>query len=284
MFHSKRLSGLRFSRNSKTSLSFEILHSRIGLKIHWTVEILGWSKAKALKTNKYSSYAIQGIGDSHEVSNGRVSHWYWGLEPSTVRFSSEFFWIFSRPLTILIIYCCVGSWRTVMVSSSAMPFLSLYLSLRFQCVSSGGRLSDLLPINVDVSQGSIFRQLLSFHFSRSFTFYWWSLWSCPHVDLPFEAIFRWSVENGLSRNSGKTQAMIICRDRGRKPAVLVDGRTVPYSASEKNLEITIDNRFSWRDQGNCVRRNVGFILRRLGCLLMWRRSWRDVQSLVILHF
>jgi hypothetical protein len=49
------------------------------------------------------------------------------------------------------------------------------------------------------------------------------------VDL--EAIFHWSVENGLSLNSGKTQAMIICRDRGRLPAlllaVLVNGRTAP---------------------------------------------------------
>jgi hypothetical protein len=41
--------------------------------------------------------------------------------------------------------------------------------------------------------------------------------------------FSTSVENDLSLNSGKTQAIIICRDRGRLsallPAVLVDGRT-----------------------------------------------------------
>jgi hypothetical protein len=41
--------------------------------------------------------------------------------------------------------------------------------------------------------------------------------------------------------------MIICRDRGRLPvllpAVLVDGRTVPYSASVKNLGFTMNNRF-----------------------------------------
>jgi hypothetical protein len=69
-----------------------------------------------------------------------------------------------------------------------------------------------------------------------------------NVDL--EAMFRWSVEKGLSPNSGTTQAMIICRDRGRLPAllpvVLVDGRTVPYSTSVKNLGLTMDNRFSWR--------------------------------------
>jgi hypothetical protein len=57
------------------------------------------------------------------------------------------------------------------------------------------------------------------------------------VDL--EAIFRWSIENGLSLNSGKTQAMIICRYRGRLPAllpaVLIDGRTLV-------LQWTIDFR------------------------------------------
>jgi hypothetical protein len=62
------------------------------------------------------------------------------------------------------------------------------------------------------------------------------------------AIFRWSVENGLSLNSGKTQAMIICMDRGWLPAllaaVLVERRTVPYCASVKNLGLTMNNRFS----------------------------------------
>jgi hypothetical protein len=175
------------------------------------------------------------------------------------------YWIFPRHLTVLIFYCCVGSWKFRCV------FLSSYLSLRFQCV------------NASVPQGPF---LITFH--------WWSLWDCPQIKLPFlcqwfsgtcgrlslwhfrlhsstnvdlEAIFCWLVENGLSLNSEKTQAMIMCRDRGwlqaLLPAVLVDGRTVPYSASVKNVGLTMDNRFSWRDQVNYVRRNVGFVLSRL---------------------
>jgi hypothetical protein len=54
------------------------------------------------------------------------------------------------------------------------------------------------------------------------------------VDL--EAIFRWLVENGLSLNSGKTQAMIMCRDRGRLPALLPAVLVL-----------------QWRDQVNYVR-------------------------------
>jgi hypothetical protein len=64
----------------------------------------------------------------------------------------------------------------------------------------------------------------------------------------FKATLRWSVENDFNLNSGKTQAILICSDRSRLPAllpaVLVDGCTVPYSTNVKNLGITMDNRFS----------------------------------------
>jgi hypothetical protein len=45
-------------------------------------------------------------------------------------------------------------------SFSAVSFLSSYLSLRFQCVSSGNRLPDLLPVTVGVAQGSVLGPLL----------------------------------------------------------------------------------------------------------------------------
>jgi hypothetical protein len=74
----------------------------------------------------------------------------------------------------------------------------------------------------------------------------WDISDCIHrrLNVDLKAIFRWSVEKGLSLNSGKTQVMIMCRDKTRLPdllpAVLVDGRTVLYSASVKNLALTID--------------------------------------------
>jgi hypothetical protein len=62
----------------------------------------------------------------------------------------------------------------------------------------------------------------------------------------------WSVENGFSLNSGKTQAIIICRNRSQLsvllPVKLVNERTVPYIAMVKNLAFTMENRFLWRDQ------------------------------------
>jgi hypothetical protein len=53
-----------------------------------------------------------------------------------------------------------------------------YLSLRFQWVSSWGRLSDLLQVNVDVSQGSVLDPLIFSLFIDD------TLWGCPHVELP----------------------------------------------------------------------------------------------------
>jgi hypothetical protein len=67
------------------------------------------------------------------------------------------------------------------------------------------------------------------------------------------------------------------------PALLVDERNVSYSVSVKNLGLTMDSRFSWRDQVNCVRSNFGFVLSRL-----WQ--FADVtlvnirKKLVIPHF
>jgi hypothetical protein len=54
----------------------------------------------------------------------------------------------------------------------------------------------------------------------------------------------------------------------------------------KNLGLTIDNRFSLRDQVSCVRRYVGFVLSRLWQFadvtpVMTRKKL--VQSLVISH-
>jgi hypothetical protein len=51
-------------------------------------------------------------------------------------------------------------------SSSTVSFLSSYLSLRFQCVSSGGRLSDLLPADLlSASHRGPFLVRSYFHFS-----------------------------------------------------------------------------------------------------------------------
>jgi hypothetical protein len=41
-----------------------------------------------------------------------------------------------------------------------MSLIASYNSLRFQCESRGGRLSDLLPVNVGVPQGSVVGPLL----------------------------------------------------------------------------------------------------------------------------
>jgi hypothetical protein len=128
------------------------------------------------------------------------------------------------------------------LSSFAVSSLSAYLSLRFQCVSSGGPFSDLLPVNVGELQGSVLGPLLfsifiddlceavlksNYHlYTDDFQVYaggrLCEISDCIHrLNVDLEAVFCWSVENGSSLNSGETQAMIICRDRGRLPACCV---------------------------------------------------------------
>jgi hypothetical protein len=118
---------------------------------------------------------------------------------------------------------------------------------------SGGRLSDLFPVNVGIPQGSVLGSLLfslftdyicravltsNYHlYADDFQVYTGGrlcdISDCIYrLNVDLEAIFHWSVENGLSLNSEKTQAMIICRDKGRMPALLpavpIDGRTLPH--------------------------------------------------------
>jgi hypothetical protein len=95
-------------------------------------------------------------------------------------------------------------------------------------------------------------------------------------------IHQWSLENGLTLNAGKTQAMIICRDKIRlvHPLLSLDGEVIPYSRNVKNLGII----GMWCDQAKVVRRNVGFVLSRLwhfagATPILTRRGF--VQSLIV---
>jgi hypothetical protein len=160
-------------------------------------------------------------------------------------------------------------------SSSAVSFLSSYLSLRFQSVFSGNRFSDLLPVNVGVPQRSVLGLLLfplliddpcgavftsSYHlYADDFQVYTrgrsCDISDCIHrLNVDLEAIFRWSVENGLSLNSRKAQAMIKWIRAGCRICCLM--------CECENLSLTMDNRLSWCDQANCAGRDVGFVMSR----------------------
>jgi Reverse transcriptase (RNA-dependent DNA polymerase)/Endonuclease-reverse transcriptase len=193
-------------------------------------------------------------------------------------------------------------------SSSAVRFLKSYLRRRSQCVSVNDASSGFLPVNKGVPQGSVLGPLLfslfindlcrvvasMYHvYADDFQIYAGDTVSnfsrcVERLNADLHAIYRWSLENGLVLNAGKTQAKIVCRDRSRLvhplPELRLGGDMVPYSKSVKNLGIVMDERFSWHDQARVVRRNVGFVLSRLWHFAdvtptLTRR--RLVQSLIV---
>jgi hypothetical protein len=197
-------------------------------------------------------------------------------------------------------------------SSSAVNYIKSYLSMRFQRVGSDEALSGSLPTFAGVPQGSILGPLLfslfindlcrvirnsKYHaYADDFQIYDADTISnisicCERINQNLEAISRWSVENGLALNAGKTKAMIICRDQGRLPSLIpqikLNGSSIEYSSKVTNLGLTMDDRFSWLPQATEVRNKVNFALSRLwhfADVTPLETRLQLVKSLVLSHF
>jgi hypothetical protein len=74
----------------------------------------------------------------------------------------------------------------------------------------------------------------------------------------------WPADNGLLLNGKKAQAMIICRDQGWLPSHVQElSDLVGFTNKVRNLGLIVDNRLSFRDQANDIRRRDNCALSRL---------------------
>jgi hypothetical protein len=81
-------------------------------------------------------------------------------------------------------------------------------------------------------------------------------------------VYRWPLDNGLVLNGGKTLAIMFFRNVGRLlnhlPELRLGGEAIAYRVCVRNLSISMDDRFTWRNHVSHVRTNTNFVLRRLG--------------------
>jgi hypothetical protein len=173
-------------------------------------------------------------------------------------------------------------------SSNAISFIESYLTFRVQCVGVDGLFSEFLPVISGVPQGSVLGPLLFslfindlcrvVHFARyhayadDFQLYsggcYGDVSNCIlRLNGDLERVYRWSLDNGLVLNGSKTQAIIFSRSMGRLPNPLPEltlgGEAIAYSACVKNLGVFMDDRLTWRNHVDHVRKNVNFVLSRL---------------------
>ena len=158
---------------------------------------------------------------------------------------------------------------------TSIRLMESYLTSRRQCVNTNGVVSNSLPIQSGVPQGSVLGPLLFIMFINDITKV------CPCYlfaddciieqfgETPTLAINKtnnllpsittWYTNNLLKLNTKKTTAMIISNrqvDTNTLPHITIDGHNALFSPTMKYLGLIIDNSLNWNDHVASIKKKV----------------------------
>jgi hypothetical protein len=128
--------------------------------------------------------------------------------------------------------CVAGNLRDFFwFSSFAVRFLKTYLRRRSQCVFVNEVVSGQLLFSLFIDDLCAMVTSMYHVYADDFQIY-------ERLNADLCRMHQWSLENGLLLNAGKTQAMIICRDKSRLvhplPVLSLDGEVIPYSRNKES--------------------------------------------------
>ena len=201
-----------------------------------------------------------------------------------------------------------------MFSTHSLSWLKSYLSDRQQCVTTANEMSRWKPINSGVPQGSVLGPLLFTMYTtdlpQNLLYLKYHMYaddlqcyiSSPPANIEstinlankdLSNIVKWSLHNGLAINPAKSQCILIGSQPNllrlntpTMPLVTLNGISLPYSTSVKNLGISINNHLTWDNHINVICKRAYSALhplQRLKDLIPPTVKTRLVQTLVLSH-
>jgi len=182
------------------------------------------------------------------------------------------------------------------IQGKALDWFKSYLSVRKQCVTVKGTLSDPSELTVGVPQGSVLGPLLflvyvlplrriidSFQVNRhgyaddSQLYEYFTLSdnsslgrAIAQLENCAAAVRVWMIANKLKLNDSKTEFLIVApkhhlpRILHRKPSITIGNECISPSNTVQNLGATFDSTMSMEAHTNKVVRNIFFHIRRIG--------------------
>jgi hypothetical protein len=87
-----------------------------------------------------------------------------------------------------------------------------------------------------------------------------------NLNADLSRIHQWSLANGISLNTSKSQAMVINKPRtfvGAKPSFVLGNEPIQIFNKVKNLGIIFNDKLTWTDHVDYIRKSAAFSLRRL---------------------
>ena len=206
--------------------------------------------------------------------------------------------------------------RNLNFSCTSLNWFHSYLNGRRQSVKdSNGNLSEWASISSGVPQGSVLGPLLFSLYVRDLSV---CIQKCKYMmyaddlqiyihchshDFPetirlinddVSAIVTWAHDNFLKINSNKTKAMIIGHSRvisrlntNNLPKIEVQGISIPYSTTAKNLGVIFSDTLSWKHHISLVSNKVNATLHQLKLhknLFPTHVRSQLVSSLIFPHF